>query len=113
MLFLLTTPGRVGASPTHPSWHSRHYRWFVATSVQLEVTAIGEVSEDRSNYAPAEVRSLIKSYGQDPKHGMSRRGTDPWRYRWQLTGPDRVEIGRTLQKRLRDLGYDADVSFWP
>lgn len=85
----------------------------MATSVQLEVTAVGEVLENSSNYAPAEVLRLVASYGQDPNHGMCRHGQRPWRYRWQLSGPDRVEIGRALEKRLRDLGYDADVSFWP
>lgn len=85
----------------------------MASSVFLEVTAVGEVQEDRSNYAPAEVRGLVASYGQNANHGMSRRGGGPWRYRWQLSGPDRVQVGRDLEKRLRELGYDADVSFWP
>ena len=85
----------------------------MATTVHLEVTAIGEVLENHQNYAPAEVLRLVASYRQDPNHGMSRSGRDPWRYRWQVTGLDRVEVGRTLERKLREMGYDADVSFWP
>lgn len=85
----------------------------MATSVHLEVTAVGEVHEATSNTAPVEVRDLLASYGQDPAHGMARHGGRPWRYRWQLSGPDRVDVGRALETRLRELGYEADVSVWP
>lgn len=85
----------------------------MASSVFLEVTAVGEVQEDRSNYAPAEIRGLVASYGQYANHGMTRHGGGPWRYHWQLSGPNRVQVGRDLEKRLRELGYDADVSFSP
>jgi hypothetical protein len=85
----------------------------MASSVFLQVTAVGEVQEDRSNHAPPEVRGLVASYGQNPNHGMLRRSGSPWRYQWQLSGPDRVQVGRDLEKRLRELGYDADVSFSP
>lgn len=72
-----------------------------------------DVEENRQNFAPTEVLRVIASHGQDPNHGMSRRGREPWRYRWQLTGRDRVEVGKALQKTLRDLGYEADAIFWP
>lgn len=113
----LAASGLTGVRPggrTSLILHPWPYRLSVASSVFLEVTAVGEVQEDRSNYAPAAVLRLVASYGQNPNHGMSRRGKGgPWRYHWQLSGPDRVQIGRDLEKRLRDLGYDADVSFSP
>ena len=70
------------------------------------------MQDNRHNFAPAKVLRLVFSYGQDPNHGMSRRDQRLWRYRWQLTGPERVEVGQACQDRLRELGYDADVSFW-
>lgn len=85
----------------------------MASSVFLQVTAVGEVQEDRLSHAPAEVRGLVASYGQNPHHGVSRRGGGPWRYQWQLSGSDRVQVGRDLERRLREWGYDADVSFSP
>jgi hypothetical protein len=46
------------------------------------------------------------------KHGLSRGGAGPFRLRFQLSGPDRLAVGKALQADARRLGYDANVSIW-
>lgn len=89
------------------------YRRCVATSVSLEVTATTEVDDNRSVVPPAEVLRAVAAAGQPTCHGMSRRGQQPWRFRFHLTGPGRVAAGKTLEAELRAMGYEADVSFSP
>ena len=85
----------------------------MATSVLLEVTLLGPVDVDRTVTAPADVLRAVAAAGQRTSFTLSRRGLEPWRMQFQMSGPDRVRIGQALQAELRRLGYEADCTSWP
>ncbi len=87
----------------------------MATTVLLEVTPHeAPVDLDRQDSPlPADLAAVLTREGVPLEHGWSRHGHRAWRMQWQLSGPDRVELGRRLEAELRRLGYEADASFWP
>lgn len=84
--------------------------WRVAT-VLVEVT-LPHV-EDRSNPLPGDILAVVQDLPHVQENGWSRRGSSPWRARFLVRGADCIATARSLERRLRDLGYDADASFWP
>jgi hypothetical protein len=85
----------------------------VSTTVLLEVTPQSDVDPDRFVSPPAEVLAILRAAGQTTACGLSYTKPGPWRFRFQLSGPDRVATGKALEGTFRRLGYDADVSIWP
>lgn len=86
----------------------------MATSVLLHVTASQEVDHVHSSeQPPAAVLRLLQGAGQSTAYGMSKREGHPWRWRFYLTGSDKVTVGRALETQLRALGFKADVTFMP
>lgn len=86
----------------------------MSTSVFLSVTPAAPVDSDRwVNEIPADLAAALKAAGQSASAALERSGSGPWRWRFQLSGPDRVPIGQQLCARVRGLGYEADSSFWP
>ena len=81
-------------------------------TVLVELTLPGDVDPARSEDVPAEVLALVQAAPGVKSHGYSKRGSDPWRARFLVRGPDCVETARSLERDLRDRGYDADASFW-
>lgn len=80
-------------------------------TVLVEVTL--PYGEDRTNDLPADVLALVAAASPVQEHGWSKRGSQPWRARFLVRGPDCIATARSLERRLRDLGYEADASFWP
>jgi hypothetical protein len=80
--------------------------------VLLEVT-VGLDANPDTDVAPEDVVAALQAAGQPVSHGWSRRGDDPWRLRFQLTGRDRVTVGQALEAELCVLGYDPEVFVWP
>ena len=90
---------------------SRPYRAAVSTTVVLEVTPLSAVDPDRFVSAPHDVTAVLRAAGQPGLAcGLSRRGRGPWRLHFPLSGRDRVAVGQSLERRFRQLGYDADLS---
>ncbi len=85
----------------------------MATTVLLEVTLLGPVDISRPVMAPPAVLAAVAGAKQPTDFGLSRRGDGPWRVRFHLSGPERVDAGEALEEELRALGYEVDVSFWP
>ena len=86
----------------------------MSTSVLLAVTPKEVIDPDRYvGDVPADVATALTAAGQVVSAGLSRSGSGPWRLRFQLSGPDGVATGQRLETRLRQLGYEADVSFSP
>lgn len=86
----------------------------MSTSVILEVTPREpRVDTDRLDPPlPIDLAAALRAAGVPLCHGWSCQGRRRWRMQWQLSGTDRVEVGRQLEVELRRLGYEADVSFW-
>lgn len=84
----------------------------MSTVVLLEVTVRGVVDPEREVLAPPDVLRALAAAGQPTRHGLSRQGRGPLRLQFQLSGPDRVSVGQVLQAKLRELGYEADTTFW-
>ena len=85
----------------------------MSTTVVLLVSLPHDVDPDREVAVPADVLSALARAGQPTGHGLAKDGGGPWRLRYQLTGTDRVAVGRDLLARLRGFGYDADLSITP
>ena len=85
----------------------------VSTSVVLAVTPKQPIDPDRyTGDVPADVSAALTAAGQAVKAGL-RCSRGQCRLLFQLSGRDRVEMGQRLEVQLRELGYDADVSFSP
>ena len=85
--------------------------YFCMATVLIEVTL--PYVEDRTNDLPADVLALVAAATQVQEHGWSKRGGQPWRAQFLVRGTDCIATARSLEGRLRDLGYEADASFWP
>jgi hypothetical protein len=84
----------------------------VATSVLLRVTPTQPIDPERwAGPVPEDIAAVLREAGQPDRAGLVHGPTGPVRLRFQLTGPDRVEVGLRLEAEFRRLGYDADVSF--
>ena len=82
----------------------------MSVTVVLEVTPRGPLDPDRYvGTLPDDLDALLAAAGQDSRHGLSRRGGGPWRLHVQLSGVDRLDVGRTLLEQVRGLGYDVDL----
>lgn len=81
-------------------------------TVLLEVTLPAAVDPARSEDVPAAVLALIRAAPGVKSHGYSKRGSDPWRAQFLVRGPDCIETARSLERKLREHGYEADASFW-
>lgn len=79
-------------------------------TVMVEVTL--PHIENRMNSLPVDVQGVVGALPEVQEHGWSKHGDDPWRARFLVRGPDCIATARALEQRLRDLGYDADASFW-
>ena len=91
-----------------------HYCARVSTSVVLTVTPKDAIDPDRYvGDVPADIAAALTAAGQPVKAALSRRGSEPCRLQFQLSGPRRVEDGQRLEAQLRHLGYESDVSFSP
>jgi hypothetical protein len=86
----------------------------VSTTVVLEVTPHEPIDPDRhANEVPSDLTTLLAKAGQPLSHGLSRRGTGPWRLHFQLAGPERAFVAPALLEKVRALGYDADLLISP
>jgi hypothetical protein len=83
----------------------------VASSVFVDVTLAADLDIDRTTSAPAAVVAVVAATGQPTDHGFSRRGDRPWRARFQIRGRDRIATAQALERRFRELGYEADAIF--
>ena len=83
----------------------------MASTVHVEVTLAADLDIDRTTWAPPEVLAVVAAAGQPTSHGFTKRGSGPWRATFQIRGADRIETGRALERRFRELGYEADVVF--
>lgn len=85
----------------------------MSTKVVLEVTPHEPIDSDRHvGELPRDIAALLTKHGQPLGHGLACRGPGPWRFSFQLSGPDRVTVGPLLERELRSLGYEADLSIW-
>ena len=72
------------------------------------------IDPDRwTGLVPEDVAAVLRAAGQPDRAGLEHRRSGPVRLRFHLSGPNRVEAGQRLEERLRQLGYEADVSFSP
>ena len=83
----------------------------MASSVFVDVTLAEDVDIDRTTYAPAAVVAVVAAAGLPTEHGFSKSGDRPCRVRFQIRGPDRVAAAQALERRFRELGYEADAIF--
>jgi hypothetical protein len=81
-------------------------------TVLVEVTLAVDADVDRPTDVPAEVLALVGARSDVQPHGWSKHGDRPWRARFLVRGADCVTTARSLERELRDLGYEADASFW-
>ena len=79
--------------------------------MHVEVTLASDLDIDRATCAPPEVLAVVAAAGQPTGHGFSKRGDQPWRARFQIRGEDRIATALALERRFRELGYEADVLF--
>ena len=87
----------------------------MATTVVLTVTPRDPRGDPygAGSALPADLAHVLTAAGVSLVHGWSRHGGNPWRMRWQLSGSDRVALGKRLEEDLQGIGYAADVTFWP
>lgn len=86
----------------------------MSTSVLLRVTPTEPIDPDRwAGEVPEGIAAVLTAAGQPDKAGLVHRGSGPVRLLFQLSGPNRVEAGQRLEKQLRHLRYEADLSFSP
>ena len=82
----------------------------VSTTVLLLVTPRQPVDPEQGvDEVPADVAALLNEVAQPLGHGLARQGSGPWRLSFQLSGVDRVDVGRQLQRQLKALGYEVDL----
>jgi hypothetical protein len=85
----------------------------VASTVHVQVTMPADVDIDRTSYAPPAVLAVVAAAGQPTSHGFTKSGDGPWRASFQIRGQDRISTARALERRFRELGYEADAIFSP
>jgi len=86
----------------------------VSTSVLLSVTPAEPIDPQRwTGPVPEDIATVLRAAGQPVNAGLISTGGGPVRWRFQLSGPDRVAAGLRLEAVLRQLGYQADVGFSP
>ena len=86
----------------------------MSTSAVLRVTPAEPIDPDRwAGEVPEDIAAVLRAAGQPDKAGLVQRGSGLVRLRFQLSGPNRVEAGQRLEKHLRHLRYEADLSFSP
>lgn len=82
----------------------------MSTRVVLEVTTHAPIDPDRHvNEVPDDLAAALTAAGQSLSHGLAQHGGGPWRLRFQLSGPDRLAVGRTLLENVQGLGFDATL----
>lgn len=82
----------------------------MSTTVTLKVTLPYEIGPDRDVEVPTDILAALRDAGQPTGHGFYKSGDGPWRLHYQLTGPNRLSAGRSLQGKLTEMGYETDVS---
>jgi hypothetical protein len=81
-------------------------------TVLVEVT-LPNGDPQRSDQVPDDVLELAAAVPQVQGHGWAKRGASPWRMRLLVRGPDCIATAHSLERALRNLGYEADATFLP
>ncbi|MDP9434703.1 MAG: hypothetical protein M3P93_05685 [Actinomycetota bacterium] len=86
----------------------------MSTTVVLLVTPCEPIEPDRHFYeVPDDLAAALAAAGQSSRHGVAQHAGGPWRFHFQLSGPDRLAAGSALVEDVRGLGYDADLRISP
>lgn len=85
----------------------------MASTVHVQVTLAADLDVDRAVCAPPAILAVVAAAGQPTSHGFAKGGDGPWRASFQIRGRDRIETARALERRFRELGYEADAIFSP
>lgn len=58
------------------------------------------------------VAAIVTAAGQSGRYALASCGHPPWRAIWQIPADDHDGVAEALLSRLRDEGYDAQVTHW-
>ena len=100
--------------PRHPGTVAVATVRRVSTSVVLSVTPRERIDPDRfTGEIPDDIAAALGASGQPLQPGLWRPRSGPVRLLFHLSGTDRVAAGQELLRRMREMGYEADLSFSP
>ena len=86
----------------------------VSTSVVLSVTPRVPIDPDRyTGEVPDDVAAALTASGQPLEPGLWCPRGGPVRLLFGIGGADRVGAGQRLLDAVRQMGYEADLSFSP